>query len=410
MKVLEAFKLYQRVVKELIENITAKPTKWFVDFLLKLFDAVVAIPGKINFSSLSRYSGLTDRTFRNWFKRKGCNWLEFNRKAMSHAFGDDRKIVLAFDRAHITKNGESTYGIGRYWSGAEKRTKAGLEIMAFGAISVTRGKCMMLEAVQTPPVEELHNKKTMTMLEWYLWLVTSQKERLLGISNVLTADAFFSRKPFIYGVIEAGFSFVGRLLPKQRLRYLANESDKELTRHKKGRKFQFGGKVDPEALDMDRVHPCHVNGAETAYWAIVNCVAMERNIKVVVARHKSMGTVMYFSTDTKMDAEEIARIYRLRFQIEFGIRDAKQYTGLGDSQTRSKERLDFSFNLSFAVRNVLDILTSEIYHHLSIGQLKSLLTKAYLVNLIRRKFGGRPKMRLIEELDSIIYGLIGASA
>ena len=210
MKVLEAFKLYQRVVKELIENITAKPTKWFVDFLLKLFDAVVAIPDKINFSSLSRCSGMTDRTFRNWFKRKDCDWLEFNRKAMSRAFGDDRKIVLAFDPAHITKNGESTYGIGRYWSGAEKRTKAGLEIMDFGAISVIRGKCIMLEAVQTPPVEELHNKKTMTMLEWYLWLVTSQKERLLGISNILTADAFFSRKPFIDGVIEAAFNSTHR--------------------------------------------------------------------------------------------------------------------------------------------------------------------------------------------------------
>lgn len=410
MKVLEAFKTYQHVVKELIVNITTKPTKWFVDFLIKLFDAVVAIPGRINFSSLSRYSGLTDRTFRNWFKRKDCNWLEFNRNAMLRAFGNDKKIVLAFDPAHITKNGESTYGIGRYWSGTEKRTKLGLEIMAFGAISVTRGKCMMLEAVQTPPFEELHDKKAMTMLEWYLRLVTSQKERLLGISNVLTADAFFSRKPFIDGVIEAGFSFVGRLLPKQRLRYLANESDMEQTRHKKGRKFQFGGRVDPYALDMTRVHPCHVKGAEKAYWAIVNCVAMERNIKVVVAIHKVMGTVMYFSTDTTMDAEEIARIYQLRFQIEFGIRDAKQYTGLSDSQTRCRERLDFSFNLSFAVRNVLDILTSEIYHHLSIGQLKSLLTNAYLVNLIRRKFGGRPKMRLIEDLDSIIYGLIGASA
>lgn len=410
MKVLEAFKSYQRIVKELIVNITAKPTKWFVYFLIKLFDAVVAIPVRINFSTLSRYSGLTDHTFRNWFKRKDYNWLEFNRNAMLRTFGRHRKIVLAFDPAHIAKNGQVTYGIGRYWSGAEKRTRLGLEIMAFGAISVALGKCMMLEAVQTPPVEELHKEKRMTMLEWYLWLVTSQRERLHEISDVLKADAFFSRKPFIDGVIEARFSFVGRLLPKQRLRYLANESDMELTRHKKWRKFKFGGRMDPNAPDTSRVHPCHVKGAVRAYWAIVNCVAMERDIKVVVAEHKVMGTVMYFSTDTSMDAEEIARIYQLRFQIEFGIRDAKQYTGLGDSQTRAKERLDFSFNLSFAVRNILDILSKEIYHNLSIGQLKSLLTKAYLVNLIRRKFGGRPKMRLIMELDSIIYGLIDASA
>lgn len=410
MKVLEAFKSYQHIVRELIENITAKPTKWFVNFLIKLFDAVVAIPGKINFSSLSRYSGLSDRTFRNWYERQECDWLEFNRNAMLRSFGDDPEIVLAFDPAHITKNGTSTYGIGRYWSGVEKRSKLGLEIMAFGAISLTRSKCMMLEAVQTPPPRELHDEKTMTMLEWYLWLITNQSARLHRISNILTADAFFSRKPFIDGVVRTGFSFVGRLLPKQRLRYLANESDMEHTQHKKGRKFKYGGKIDPEAPDPHRTHPCHVKGAAKACWAIVNCVAMERNIKVVIAEHKVAGTVMYFSTDTTMDAEKIARIYQLRFQIEFGIRDAKQYTGLNDSQARGKERLDFAFNLSFAVRNILDILSTEIYHNISIGQLKSLLTKAYLVNLIRRKFGGRPNLRLIRELDSIIYGLIGVRA
>jgi hypothetical protein len=38
--------------------------------------------------------------------------------------------------------------------------------------------------------------------------------------------------------------------------------------------------------------------------------------------------------------------YRTRFQIEFGIRDAKQFTGLQSQQTRDRERLDFAFNKS----------------------------------------------------------------
>lgn len=410
MKVLEALKFYNIIIKELIVSITIRPTKWFEKFFIKLFDTVVSIPGKINFSSMSRYSGLTDRTFRNWFARSGYNWLEFNRNAAISSFGARQDIVLAFDPAHIKKSGQSTYGIGRYWSGVEKRAALGLEIMAFGAISITQGKCMMLEAVQTPPVNDLHKQKDMTMLDWYLALITGQKERLLDVSKIITGDAFFSRKSFIDGITDAGFTFVGRLIPKQRLRYLADESDNKNARHKKGRKFTYAGKMDPMNPELHRIHPCHVKGAVRAYWVVVNCIAMNRDIKVVVAEFRDTGTVMYFSTDVLMEAEKIVRIYRLRFQIEFGIRDAKQYTGLNDSQARSREKLDFAFNLSFAVRNVLDILSRKYYHNLSIGQLKSLLTKAFLVNLIRRKFGGRPNMRLIDEVEAIICTLIGVRA
>lgn len=410
MKALEVFNYYNQIVRDLINHITENQTKWFLDFVIKLFNAVVAIPGRINFSTLSRYSGLSDRTFRNWFKRKDYNWLNFNESAMRRSFGDEKDLAIAFDPAHITKNGRATYGIGRYWSGTEKRSKPGLEIMALGVLNLSTNRCMMLEAVQTPPVNELHQAKSMTMLDWYLSVLTKQRAPLHEISDIITGDAFFSRKPFIDGITEAGFNFVGRLLPKQRLRYLANESDREAARHKKGRKFIYAGKMNPEDPDMGRVHKCHVEGAHKAYWVIVNCIAMDRDIKVVVAEFSHAGNVMYFSTDTTMDAEKIARIYRMRFQIEFGIRDAKQYTGLNDTQTRSRERLDFAFNLSFAVRNVLSIMSTEFYLNVSIGQLKSLLTKAYLVNLIRRKFGGRPNLRLIEEFEHLLCGLVGIRA
>jgi hypothetical protein len=47
-----------------------------------------------------------------------------------------------------------------------------------------------------------------------------------------------------------------------------------------------------------------------------------------------------------MDAKKIERYYRLRFQIEFLIRDAKQYSGLEHCQARDKNKLHFHFNLS----------------------------------------------------------------
>ena len=88
--------------------------------------------------------------------------------------------------------------------------------------------------------------------------------------------------------------------------------------------------------------------------------------------------LLYFSTDTDMRSEKIIGFYRTRFQIEFGIRDAKQFTGLQSQQTRDRERLDFAFNLSFTALNVCKEVIRKDYPDLSVAQFKT----AYVLNLI----------------------------
>lgn len=56
--------------------------------------------------------------------------------------------------------------------------------------------------------------------------------------------------------------------------------------------------------------------------------------------------------DMEQSALEIYQFYKLRFQIEFLFRDAKQYTGLSDTQARSAKKLDFHFNASFLALNL----------------------------------------------------------
>jgi hypothetical protein len=56
-----------------------------------------------------------------------------------------------------------------------------------------------------------------------------------------------------------------------------------------------------------------------------------------------------------LDALKIFSYYKARFQIEFVFRDAKQYLGLGDCQSRDKESLHFHYNASFAALNLVKI-------------------------------------------------------
>ena len=80
------------------------------------------------------------------------------------------------------------------------------------------------------------------------------------------------------------------------------------------------------------------------YTAIVNSPFLKLNIRVVFLVHKGKRKAILFSTDTQLEATEIVRYYRSRFQIEFLFRDARQYTGLGDCQSPKKEALTFHFN------------------------------------------------------------------
>ena len=90
--------------------------------------------------------------------------------------------------------------------------------------------------------------------------------------------------------------------------------------------------------------------------------------------------VILASTDIGQHAEEVVRYYRLRYQIEFVIRDAKQHTGLTHCQARSQEKLDFHPNMSVAAVNPLRLLARkagcsprtyrrEAYNQLLIGRL-----------------------------------------
>ncbi len=104
-------------------------------------------------------------------------------------FGPSDDMAVAIDPSFISKSGSLTYGIGRFWSGVAQRVKRGLEIMAIGAISLSKHTCVMLGAVQSPDFRTLESEKQMSMLDWYVALVRSKAAELLS-------RIFWSRMPF----------------------------------------------------------------------------------------------------------------------------------------------------------------------------------------------------------------------
>lgn len=129
---------------------------------------------------------------------------------------------------------------------------------------------------------------------------------------------------------------------------------------------------------------------------------------VVLLNTASGSSLVLASTDYDQDAVEGVRFYRLRFQIEFLFRDAKQLAGLCHCQARSQQKLDFHFKASLAAVNLarLEIL---LYHEgvSLVSYVRRCYNRYLVVQLLsrlglRRRFGlNHPQVQQVVRLGSI---------
>lgn len=149
-------------------------------------------------------------------------------------------------------------------------------------------------AIQSPNFETLESEKDMSMLDWYISLVRSKADELLPLTDIMVADAFFSKYEFVNEVVATGFRFVGRLRSNSYLRYLAIPDPSAPRR--RGRRKKYGEKVDFSSLDM-AVFTSFIytdsKGAKTkCYTAVVNSRALKRDIRIVVCLSRE-GNLSY---------------------------------------------------------------------------------------------------------------------
>lgn len=341
-------------------------------FLDKCVISIVSLRGRVNFLQLGRYSDLNEKTFRNNFSKRNLDWVELNAVMLNKVLPHPSDRVIALDPAHISKSGRCTPGIGMYWSGASGKSVYGLELTAFAAIDCKTGDCLMLGAEQTLP--EQPDGHTLTMTECYLGALRRRRAKLIEISHILVADSFFARKTFVLPAMGLGFTLVSKLPINASLRYIANEEYIRQRGARRGYQPTYAGKVDIRNMDAMFARDIRIAGVGKFRTAVVYSVSLKRNIRIVVGRIGDRDNVILFTTDVNMAAERVVAIYRKRFRIEFGIRDARQFTGLSHNQARNADRIDFAYNVSFFTRNVLQTEVKLLFPKLSVGQLKKVIS------------------------------------
>jgi hypothetical protein len=400
-------KNYKTLINSVLHNIS-NLNKRRKDFLCEVLILFLCIKGRINFLQLARFGKFKEQRYRQQFE-KPFAFLDFN-KELALAHGGNR-FVIAFDPSYINKSGKKTPGLGWYWSGCAGQAKWGVEIGGIAAIDIDNHTAFHLEAVQTL----IQDKQATNLTDWYVHVIRERKETLSSISKYLVADAWFSKKPFVFELTQMGMHLISRFRDDADLKYLSNAPQSG----KRGRPRKFAGKIDPKNIDKKYFKLIQQSDESTVHSAIVYSKSLKCNVKLVHVTYpnkKGKEThKLYFCTDTQFEALDILDYYKSRFQIEFLYRDGKQFTGLNDSQARSENKLHFHFNTSLTAINIAKVehwlsVPKEMRKTFSMSDIKTMNHNRLLLQRFIDVFGinahSVKNQNYVNEL--IYYGTIAA--
>lgn len=276
----------------------------------------------------------------------------------------------------LPKSGKRTWGLDTFFSHAAQAIRTGLEVSILGVVATRSRRAFALDATETPPgLSTGAHTPAYSRIDFYLEQVTDCLGRLRRV-RYWVGDGYYAKRKVFDTLTAHGRHLITKLRSDANLRFVV-APDRQRGRY--GGKVRFAhfeaarSRFDEEGVLEDLPHV-------RIYTAPVNSEHFRRELRLVVLHNARDGSyVVLCSTDLDQAADELVRFYRLRYPLEFVIRDAKQHLGLSQCQARLEEKLDFHLNASVAAVN-LGRLVSE---RLSMS-LASLLRESYNTLLVDR--------------------------
>jgi hypothetical protein len=74
---------------------------------------LLSFQGRANYTNLSRYSELPEKTYRRWYEKKKLDFIKFNQIGNSEIIPATATKVTALDCSFVSKSGKKTYGLTR---------------------------------------------------------------------------------------------------------------------------------------------------------------------------------------------------------------------------------------------------------------------------------------------------------
>jgi hypothetical protein len=341
--------------------------------------AVLCMAGRVTMVGLSRWTegGGSYRTVQRWFQSK-LDWgVLLWAVVRMHLLDPQGVYILAGDEVVVSKAGKSTHGLGRFYSSIAQRPIPSLSFLALSLVDVAQRRSYPLRVEQrmpskateaVPPAPKRgrgrpkgskNHAKPIPVLTPELSLLASLLRAVVSLISPLLVkyvvlDGFFGTYPATWLVRECGLHLISKLRHNAAL-YLPYSG----LPPKRGATPRYGNKLDYARLpDAARCQTLTQGDLVTETYQLTvwhKEFPDPLNVVVLVNTHlktRKHAHVILFSTDVSLAAAQLVDYYRLRFQIEFNFRDAKQFWGLEDFMNVSQQAVTNAANLAFLMVNL----------------------------------------------------------
>ncbi len=353
--------------------------------------AMLMITGRVTMLGMSRWTdkGGSYRTSQRFFTTAIPWALVFWTFFRHQLFNPDEVYLLAGDESIVTKSGQKTYGLDRFFSGLYGKPVPGLSFFALSRVSIEerRSYPIMVEqqvrsadekATAKPkktkqpatkrkpgrPKGSKNKDKTNVTLTAELQLIKTMVLKLLLLINgsisltYLVLDGHFGNNNALQMTRQCGLQLISKLRYDAAL-YIPDAGPQ----NKYGPRRKYGDKIDYDNLPTSYLKQTVAkDGIQTriyqaALWP--KEFAPQLNVVIIVKLNLNTGArghVVLFSSDLTLTYDLLIDYYSLRFQIEFNFREAKQYWGLEDFMNVTQTAVTNAANLSWFMVNVAALL------------------------------------------------------
>ncbi|PZV06818.1 MAG: hypothetical protein DCF22_23050, partial [Leptolyngbya sp.] len=143
---------------------------------MTLFPTILLVCGKVNFTNLGRYSGLSEKTYRRQYRHPFC-FIDLNARLIEAAIPSRAIRIGVMDCSFIPKSGKATYGVDWFYNGSASRTQKGLEISVIAVVDVEAHRSYSLSVQQTPA--NLATSKAKVQSQRIAWKVVERTQTRL---------------------------------------------------------------------------------------------------------------------------------------------------------------------------------------------------------------------------------------
>lgn len=353
----------------LLSNLSQTLTATELRQLTVIVPAVLSMTGHVTMLNISRWTGKGGSypTIRRFYNAS-IVWLNVNWSLSCNRLQEQSGIhLLVGDETVVTKSGKETYGLDRFFSSIYKRAVPGLSFFGVSLVSVAEQSSTMMMMEQLKKTESTSTKSRPSKKSKKGSKKSPKKKggRPKGSKNKNRRDielpaylqnlqGYFRQVLDVVGdqltipyvVLDGAFGNNNALQMVRRLsRHIVSKLAKNSALYfpytgkqkKNGNRRKYGTKLDYQTIPTRYLQQSFTE--DKVRTDIYQMKLWSKNfpdlLNVVVLVKTKLDTqerahVVLFSSDLDLDAEKLILYYRLRFQIEFNFRDAKQFWGLED--------------------------------------------------------------------------------